>query len=128
MSWMFMSIIDISTAMIVKLGGIILMSPAFVIPGSIIALVAVMCGQLYMRAQLPVKREMSNARAPVLAHFGAAIAGLSIVLSFILCTLHSHTVLASIRAYGAQEAFRAESFKRIDRYSRAARIFHGLQL
>ncbi|KAH9921468.1 P-loop containing nucleoside triphosphate hydrolase protein [Fomitopsis serialis] len=39
---------------------------------------------VYMKAQLSVKREMSNARAPVLGQFGAAIA-------------------ASIRAYGAQE-------------------------
>ncbi|KAJ3554167.1 hypothetical protein NP233_g12480 [Leucocoprinus birnbaumii] len=31
----------------------------------------------YLKAQLSVKREMSNAKAPVLAHFGAAIAGLS---------------------------------------------------
>jgi hypothetical protein len=34
--------------------------------------------------------------------------------------------LASIRAYGAQLAFREESYKRIDRYSRAGRSFYNM--
>ena len=33
---------------------------------------------------------------------------------------------ASIRAYGAQEAFRLESYKRIDKFTRAARSFYNL--
>ncbi|KAF9808291.1 hypothetical protein IEO21_07904 [Rhodonia placenta] len=44
-------------------------------------------GQLYMKAQLSVKREKSTAQAPVLGLFGAAFAG-----------------LVSIRAYGAESA------------------------
>jgi len=52
---------------------------------------------------------MSNAKSPVLGHFGAAIAG-----------------LPSIRAYGSQNAFIRESLKRIDRYTRAARTFYNL--
>jgi hypothetical protein len=52
---------------------------------------------------------MSVARAPVLGHFGAAIAG-----------------LVSIRAYGAQDRFKLESYHRIDRYTRAARSFYNL--
>lgn len=35
-------------------------------------------------------------------------------------------ISASIRAYGAQDAFRKESYKRIDKYSRAARTFYNL--
>jgi hypothetical protein len=57
----------------------------------LLAVIGGWCGQLYIRAQLCVKREMSNARAPVLGHFGAAIAG-----------------IVSIRAYQAQSAFRKE--------------------
>ena len=34
--------------------------------------------------------------------------------------------IASIRAYGAQDAFRQESYVRVDRYSRAARTFYNL--
>ena len=48
-----------------------------ILPGVIITGLGVWLGQIYMKAQLAVKREMSNARAPVLGHFGAAVAGLS---------------------------------------------------
>lgn len=34
--------------------------------------------------------------------------------------------LASIRAYGAEAAFKLESMKRIDKYTRAARSFYNL--
>lgn len=34
-------------------------------------------GNIYMKAQLSVKRELSKAKAPVMAHFGAAIEGIS---------------------------------------------------
>ncbi|EMD39557.1 hypothetical protein CERSUDRAFT_111872 [Gelatoporia subvermispora B] len=101
--------IDMSILMLVKFCSIIALSPLFVIPGSIITVIGGICGQLYMKAQLCVKREMSNAKAPVLGHFGAAIAGLT-----------------SIRAYGAQDSFRQESFRRINRYTRAAVPFYNL--
>jgi hypothetical protein len=70
-------LVEISGSMITKLGAVMLFSPIFVFPGIFIALIGAWCGRLYMRAQLSVKREMSNARGPVLGHFGAAIAGLS---------------------------------------------------
>ncbi|KAJ7754792.1 ABC transporter type 1, transmembrane domain-containing protein [Mycena metata] len=57
----------------------------------------------------PAKRLLSNTRAPVLAHFGAAIAG-----------------LVSIRAYGAQSKFNAESLTKIDRCTRPAGNFYNL--
>ncbi|KZS96535.1 P-loop containing nucleoside triphosphate hydrolase protein [Sistotremastrum niveocremeum HHB9708] len=74
------------------------------IPGVFVAVSGVICGQIYIKAQLPVKRHMSNLKSPVLSHVGAALHG-----------------LVSIRAYGAQGAFEAESLRRIDRFSRAAR-------
>ncbi|OCH87310.1 P-loop containing nucleoside triphosphate hydrolase protein [Obba rivulosa] len=101
--------LDMSLLMLVKFCSIIVLSPLFIIPGSIITVLGAFCGQLYMKAQLCVKREMSNARAPVLGHFGAAIAGLT-----------------SIRAYGAQDMFRKESFRRINQYTRAAVPFYNL--
>ncbi|THH01527.1 hypothetical protein EW026_g1193 [Hermanssonia centrifuga] len=54
-------------------------------------------------------RELSNAKSPVLGHIGAAIAG-----------------LVSIRAYGSEEAFRQESFARINRFTRVQRTFWDL--
>ena len=62
--------------MIMRLGAVMVFSPIFLFPGLVVAVVGSACGKIYIKAQLPVKREMSNARGPVLGHFGAAIAGL----------------------------------------------------
>ncbi|KAI0725238.1 hypothetical protein C8Q72DRAFT_853404 [Fomitopsis betulina] len=102
-------ITEMSLEMIMKLGVVVLMSPIFLIPGILIAVLGAWVGEIYMKAQLAVKRERSNAKAPVLGHFGAAFAGLT-----------------SIRAYGAQDAFKTESYKRINRYTRASRAFWSL--
>ncbi|KAG5728585.1 ATP-binding cassette transporter abc4 [Termitomyces sp. T112] len=100
---------EMTITMLIKFGAVVLFTPAFLLPGVVVAILGGWTGQIYIAAQLSVKREMSNARAPVLGHFGAAIAGLT-----------------SIRAYGAQEAFRDESLQRINRYTRAARTFYNL--
>ncbi|KDR83121.1 hypothetical protein GALMADRAFT_263529 [Galerina marginata CBS 339.88] len=99
-----MWVLDMAVGMLSKLGVIVLFSPVFVFPGIAVAVLGIFVGNLYLRTQLSIKREMSNARSPLLAHFSAAIHG-----------------LVSIRAYGAQTAFRDESLKRIDFYSRTAR-------
>ncbi|TBU53541.1 hypothetical protein BD310DRAFT_937787 [Dichomitus squalens] len=102
-------LIELTVAMLGKFLAVVTFSPIFIIPGVVISAIGSWCGQIYIKAQLSVKREMSNAKAPVLGHFGAAIAGLT-----------------SIRAYGAQEYFRQESYRRIDKYVRAARTFYNL--
>ncbi|GJE85927.1 multidrug resistance-associated ABC transporter [Phanerochaete sordida] len=102
-------LVDMTIGMFIKFVSVIVISPTFLLPGMVISVLGAWCGQIYIKAQLAVKREMSNARAPVLGHFGAAVAGLT-----------------SIRAYGAQEAFKQESYKRIDKFSRAARMFYNL--
>ncbi|KAG1889339.1 hypothetical protein F4604DRAFT_1711826 [Suillus subluteus] len=102
-------VVELSLTMIVKLGAVVAMTPVFLVPGLFIGLLGGWVGRIYMKAQLSVKREMSNAKAPVLGHFGAAIAGLT-----------------SIRAYGAEEAFKEESLNRIDRYTKSGRMFYNL--
>ncbi|KAK0478556.1 hypothetical protein IW261DRAFT_1551827 [Armillaria novae-zelandiae] len=92
-----------------KFVAVVIVTPLFLFPSVIVALAGAWCGQVYIKAQLSVKREMSNAKSPVLSHFGAAIAGLT-----------------SIRAYGVQEAFAQESLSRINRYTRTARTFYNL--
>ncbi|KAJ3556484.1 hypothetical protein NM688_g2007 [Phlebia brevispora] len=100
---------EMTSSMLLKFIGVIVISPQFIIPGIIVSILGGWCGQIYMKSQLAVKREMSNNRAPVLGHVGAAMGG-----------------LASIRAYGAEQAFTLESYRRIDRYSRPARTFYNL--
>jgi ABC-type multidrug transport system fused ATPase/permease subunit len=86
-------------------------SPIFTLPGAVVFIVGIWVGQIYIAAQLSVKREMSNARSPLFSHFGAALQGIT-----------------SIRAYGAQRQFKDEALKRIDKYSRAARTFYNLNV
>ena len=62
--------------MVSRLGAVFLFTPVFVIPAIAIAVFGIWIGQVYIKAQLSVKREMSNAKAPVLGIFGAAISGL----------------------------------------------------
>ncbi|KAI5991472.1 hypothetical protein EDD15DRAFT_2275310 [Pisolithus albus] len=105
LSW----VIELTITLLFRLGAVVLFTPLFLLPGVLVGVVGIWVGRIYMKAQLSVKREMSNAKAPVLGHFGAAIAGLT-----------------SIRAYGAQDAFRCQSLERIDYYSRSARTFYNL--
>ena len=70
-----------TAGMILKFAGVVVISPVFLLPGVVLSFLGAWCGQVYIKAQLSVKREMSNARAPVLGHFGAAIAGLSEFIS-----------------------------------------------
>ncbi|KAF9024857.1 P-loop containing nucleoside triphosphate hydrolase protein [Hymenopellis radicata] len=100
---------NVTLTMIIKFGAVVTLSPVFLLPALLVALLGVWIGQIYMKAQLPIKREMSNAKSPILAHFGAAMVGLT-----------------SIRAYGAEQAFIGEAIVRQDKYTRTSRSFWNL--
>lgn len=68
---------ELSLEMLSKLVVVVIISPIFLIPGACIAALGAWVGEIYVKAQLAVKRERSNAKAPVLGHLGAAFAGLS---------------------------------------------------
>lgn len=55
--------------MLLKFCAVILFTPAFLFPGVLVAVLGGWCGQIYIAAQLSVKREMSNAKAPVLGQY-----------------------------------------------------------
>ncbi|KAI9056602.1 multidrug resistance-associated ABC transporter, partial [Trametes sanguinea] len=95
--------------MVLKVVAVLIFSPAFVIPAIFVLLASGLCAHVFIKVQLSVKRELSNSKAPVLAHFGAAVSGIT-----------------SVRAYGAQEAFKAEAYRRIDKYSRVAITYWNL--
>lgn len=63
-------------SMLVKVVSVVTYTPAFLAPALTIALIGGWLGNMYIKAQLSVKREMSNAKSPVLAILGGAIAGL----------------------------------------------------
>ncbi|THG98467.1 hypothetical protein EW026_g3729 [Hermanssonia centrifuga] len=106
---LFNHVTQMTFDIVLKFFTVIIMSPTFTIPGLLVGVIGGWLGQVFMRAQLAVKRELSNAKSPVLGHFGAAISG-----------------SVSVRAYGAEEAFRQESFLRINRYTRVTRTYWNL--
>lgn len=61
----FQSLIELTMAMLMKISVIVLMTPIFMIPSFIVGALGRWIGQIYLAAQLSVKREMSNAKAPV---------------------------------------------------------------
>ncbi|KAJ7436833.1 P-loop containing nucleoside triphosphate hydrolase protein [Mycena latifolia] len=105
----FSSFIQDTISIFISFGAVVLLTPLFSVPGVLAAIIGGALGQMFVKAQLSVKRETSNAKAPVLGHITAAIAGLT-----------------SIRAYGAQGPFIEESLRRINRYTRATRTLVSL--
>ena len=52
------SLAELGLSMAIKLGGSVVFTPVFLLPGVLIATLGVYIGNIYMRAQMPVKREM----------------------------------------------------------------------
>lgn len=71
-----MWLIEISVAKLIKFTAVVYLTPVFIIPGVVTATLGALLGHVYMKAQIAIKREMSNSKALVLGHFGAAVAGL----------------------------------------------------
>ncbi|EJU03269.1 hypothetical protein DACRYDRAFT_106434 [Dacryopinax primogenitus] len=102
-------ILQQSVSLIMKFIVIMVISPIFSIPGALIIVAGLTLGQIYIAAQMCVKRLRSNWRSPLYNHFNAAVSG-----------------LISVRAYGAEESFKAELRQRADAYSRPSRTFYNL--
>ncbi|KAJ7275443.1 hypothetical protein B0H12DRAFT_1199529 [Mycena haematopus] len=97
------ALLEMSMTMLVKFTAVILFTPLFFIPGVLVGALGGWCGQIYIAAQLSVKREMSNAKVSFLKN-----------------------LIPSIRAYGAQNSVVKMSLDRIDQYTRTARTFYNL--
>ncbi len=68
---------EITVFLLTKIFSIVIFSPIFIIPSILSGLIGGIVGNIYMKAQLCVKRELSVAKAPVVGHFGAAVSGIS---------------------------------------------------
>ncbi|KAJ3872652.1 ABC transporter type 1, transmembrane domain-containing protein [Lentinula edodes] len=102
----FCDFVDACICLLSRLAAIVLFSPIFLLPGFLLLLIGTCIGKIYFKAQMSVKRQMSIAKAPLLRHFGATMAGLT---------------------YGTQELPIAEMQNRTDHHSRITRIFNNLQ-
>ncbi|KAF8199828.1 hypothetical protein K438DRAFT_1918479 [Mycena galopus ATCC 62051] len=99
------TLLELSISMLVKFSAVILFTPVFLFPGVAVGILGAWFSQVYLASQRSVKREMSVATAPVIAHFGTTVAGLT-----------------SVRAYDAQDSMIKKLFDRINRLSRVSRI------
>jgi len=77
LSDLFAEVLAHAASILVKFIAVVSVSPVFLLPGLAVGALAWWISQIYMASQLSVKREMANARAPVLAHIQSTISGLS---------------------------------------------------
>ena len=77
------TVISLGISMLVKFVAVVILSPVFLLPGIAAFMIGALAGQIYIKAQLSIKREMSVASAPVLSHFGAAIAGIGACILYV---------------------------------------------
>jgi hypothetical protein len=62
----FAGFAHVTIALIASFAAIVLLTPLFSVPGVLAAIIGGAVGQLFIKAQLSIKRESSNAKAPVL--------------------------------------------------------------
>ena len=60
-----------------KMISIAIFSPVFVLPIVMLAIAGGLVGNIFMKARMSAQRELSNIKAPLLSHFGAALGGIS---------------------------------------------------
>ncbi|KAG6834827.1 hypothetical protein H0H93_007119 [Arthromyces matolae] len=106
---LFAHMFELVFTIAVRFFAILIFTPTVGLFALVIVLVGGIVGNVYVKSQLSIKRELSKAKAPVMAHFGASIAGIT-----------------SIRAYGAQDAVLTKSMSLVDDYSRVSLVFNGL--
>ncbi|KAL7411452.1 hypothetical protein BDY24DRAFT_353656 [Mrakia frigida] len=105
----FSDVVEITSILLTKFIGIIIVVPSFSIPAIIMGLIGTGLGELYIHAQLSVKREMSNAKSPLFNHLNGAING-----------------VVSIRAYGIQNWIGVTTRTKVDKWTRTAVSFYDL--
>lgn len=54
----FSAVVDLATSMVCKLAGPVIFTPIFLLPGIAIAAIGIYIGNIYLKAQMSVKREM----------------------------------------------------------------------
>lgn len=77
-------LVELSLLLIVRFLSVVFMSPIFLIPGFIAGALGAWIGNIYIKAQLSVKREMTKYNSPVISHFNASIAGLGKCISSLI--------------------------------------------
>ncbi|KAI0686602.1 P-loop containing nucleoside triphosphate hydrolase protein [Earliella scabrosa] len=103
------TLLQLTGFLVLRLVMVMIVAPVFTIGVAAVTLMGGLYTKIYMKAQLPVKREQSNTRAPMLGHLNSTIAA-----------------AVSIRAFAVQDRYRREMYTLIDRWTRASNTFYNL--
>ncbi|PIL29368.1 ATP-binding cassette transporter [Ganoderma sinense ZZ0214-1] len=104
-----LKLLELSTSMVVRLVLVMIVAPIFTGAVVVFGAISGLYARAYMKAQLPVKREQSKTRAPLIGHLNTTVAS-----------------LVSIRAYGVEDSFKNDMHGRIDRWTRTSNTFYNL--
>jgi ABC-type multidrug transport system fused ATPase/permease subunit len=106
---LFVALMELTISLLLRFCYLVYFVPKFSILAVILGFIGAMLGNAYIHCQICVKREMSNSKSPIYTQLNSAIAG-----------------VISIRAYGAQTAFRTDTQGKLDKYTRTATTFYNL--
>lgn len=105
----FQGFSELTVTLVMKFVLLVWLVPAFAPLALAVGIIGGIVGEFYVRAQMDVKRESSNAKSPLYSQFAAAISG-----------------VISIRAYGSQKRVQDQLQKRADHYTRCATAMYNL--
>ncbi|ODQ52786.1 hypothetical protein SAICODRAFT_80947 [Saitoella complicata NRRL Y-17804] len=94
---------------VVRIASIAAIMPIFAIPAAAVTVIGYFIGEMYIKAQVAVKRIVSITESPLFSHFGDTILG-----------------AITIRAFGAQERFSQENMRRIDAHTRPLETLYNV--
>ena len=82
-------VIDSALQIIFRIGAVSSVMPIFVVPALVVACIGYVLGELYVRANIAVKRCQSITESPLFSHFGDTIIGAVTIRAYllILCLL-----------------------------------------
>ena len=75
-STFLLKLLELSTSMLVRLVLVVIVAPIFTAVVVVFGTISGLYARAYMKAQLPVKREQSKTRAPLIGHLNATVASL----------------------------------------------------
>ena len=75
-STFLLKLLELTTSMLLRLVLVTVVAPVFTIGVALVAVIGGLIARAYMKAQLPVKREQSNTRSPLIGNLNTTIAGL----------------------------------------------------
>ena len=102
-------VIDSALQIIFRIGAVTSVMPVFIVPAVVVAAVGYVLGEVYVRANIAVKRCLSITESPLFSHFGDTILGAVTIRAY----GSSRSECANC-SFGAQNRFAKNNLDKID--------------